>query len=282
MESKYKSQGSYVMDSTTGAEMARLIDQDTMITQAIGLFPESLVLDDVYRVLDVACGPGGWIRAAARALPDTQFIGVDVNAAMVDYANAFASVTSLLNASFQVMDITTPFPFSDASFDLVNARLLMAVVYKHLWPTVVKEFARMVRPGGWIVLTEADKGMTANSEAAETFFDLSVQAMVRAGMYAGLSGDGITPHLPEFLAEAGIVQEGTQQHRIDFSYHTPAYGSIVSNLKIALVIVQPFLIKMGCGTQKELEALYEQAMLDLTNEQFQGHMDLTTVWGRKR
>lgn len=281
MGNKREQQGSYIMNSSDGGEMARLIDQDLMMTRGTGILPADLDVSEVYEVLDVACGPGGWIRAAARHLPDVAFVGVDINKAMIDYASAFARVSELPNASFQVMDVTQPLAFPSASFDLIHARLLVAVLYKRLWPIVVAEYGRVVRPGGWVVLTEADKAFTTNSEAIETYFELVLQAMLRADFYVGRSGAGIIQHLPTFLEAAGLVDVHSEAYCLDASYGTPAYGALVSNLNMALPLSQTFLLKMGLSTKEDLDALFEQAMLDMQSEDFRGQVDLTRVWGRK-
>ena len=61
----------YFNDPNSGGEMARLLDQDRLITQGMGgLLPErSNDFSGINRVLDVACGPGGWSQEVAFAYP---------------------------------------------------------------------------------------------------------------------------------------------------------------------------------------------------------------------
>src|SRR5437016_5431135 len=113
---------SYILPTESGAEMARLINQDQAVTEAMGsLFPADLDLTNVHSVLDVACGPGGWTREVAAQLPDTEVVGIDISKTMIDYANAYVQVQKLDNIYFLVMDATKGLDFSDASFDLVHA-----------------------------------------------------------------------------------------------------------------------------------------------------------------
>ena len=281
MDSTHTNQSSYVIDSSSGAEMARLIDQDVMLTQAMGVFPTGLDLTNVTDILDIACGPGGWAREAIRQLPDSTIVGIDISADMISYANAFATVEQLHNLSFEVMDIAHPLKFDDASFDLVNARLLVAVMYKHVWPVLLQEMVRLIRPGGWIVLAETDKFITTNSEASEKIFAMGVDAMVRAGFYAGVTGNGITSCLPALLRDAGLTDIQTEDHVIDVSRRTTAYQPMVSNYKAGGKLIQPFLLKMGCASQQELDALYEQMLCDIESDDFRGRVNLTRAWGRK-
>ena len=47
----------YVIDAENGAEMVRLIDQDRLITQAMGgIFSERNDLSNIFDVLDIAAG----------------------------------------------------------------------------------------------------------------------------------------------------------------------------------------------------------------------------------
>jgi SAM-dependent methyltransferase len=73
-------ENSYVLDAESGAELARLIDQDILFTKAMGgLFPRDLDLSTIHRVLDVACGPGGWAQEVAFTYPEIQITGIDIS-----------------------------------------------------------------------------------------------------------------------------------------------------------------------------------------------------------
>src|SRR5438067_1324201 len=115
------STNTYIFDPDSPTELARLIHQDRVITKAMG-GPLSGIPDTapLHNVLDLGCGPGGWVLDVAFALPDAEIEGVDASRAMVDYANARARTQQLRNASFGVMDITHPLEFPHHAFDLVN------------------------------------------------------------------------------------------------------------------------------------------------------------------
>src|SRR2546421_12759657 len=113
----------YFNDPENVAEMARLLGQDHYITKGMGgLLSERLDLSGIQRILDVACGPGGWALEVASTYPNIEVVGIDVSRAMIGYANTQARVQGLDNASFQVMDIQKPLNIPDGSFELVNAR----------------------------------------------------------------------------------------------------------------------------------------------------------------
>ena len=63
----------YVLPAENAAEMARLMLQDRLITQSMGgVLPEQTDLSQVRRVLDIACGPGGWLLDIIKQYPHMQ------------------------------------------------------------------------------------------------------------------------------------------------------------------------------------------------------------------
>src|SRR5438874_12617188 len=146
----------YFNDPENVAEMARLLGQDRLITEGMGgLFPERFDLSGIHRILDVACGPGGWALEVALKYPQIEVVGIDISQAMITYAQAQVQVQGLENASFQVMDIQKPLNFPDGSFDLVNARFINFLPAA-TWPQLMQEFGRITRSGGVIRLTESE------------------------------------------------------------------------------------------------------------------------------
>jgi SAM-dependent methyltransferase len=128
-----------------------------------GLLPERPDFARIGRVLDLACGPGGWVHEVAAAHPTIEVVGVDLSRIMIEYAQAHARARKLDNARFQVMDVTRPLAFADASFDLVNARLLFAFMPLSGWPALVQEGRRLLRPAGLLRLTECEWFLTKGS-----------------------------------------------------------------------------------------------------------------------
>src|SRR5579859_2108688 len=99
-----RSENVYFNDPESGAEMARLIDQDHLINQGMGglLSERSNDFSGIRHILDIGCGPAGWALEVAFALPEIEVIGFDISQAMIDYARTRARVQGLHNASFQV------------------------------------------------------------------------------------------------------------------------------------------------------------------------------------
>src|SRR6266700_7815889 len=75
-----QNESSYIIDAESAAEMARLVSQDRLTTKSMGgLLPEQTDLSSIHRVLDVACGPGGWVLDMAFEHPEVQVVGIDIS-----------------------------------------------------------------------------------------------------------------------------------------------------------------------------------------------------------
>lgn len=277
----------YVIDAESAAEQARLLDQDTLLTEAMG-GPLSEQGEDalhgVRDVLDIGCGPGGWVQRVARDYPQMQVTGIDLSPTMITYAQAMARVMRLDNAHFRVMDATGPLAFPDASFDLVNARLVSGFLLPTHWPLLLAECQRVLRPGGIMRLTEGEWGIvTAAAPATARLFGLGLDALHRSGR--SYSPDGrthaITPMLRQFLRRAGFGDLRCRGYAVDHSCGTEAHRGFCENYQLLFKLGQPFLLQQGLATQQELDTLYEQALCEMLSEEFGALLYLLTVWGRK-
>ncbi len=273
------SPGTSVIDPANGAEIARLINQDALINRAMGgLFPEGINLTGASRVLDVACGPGGWVQHVAFHYPTMYVVGVDIDQRIMAYARAQARVQALHNASFVVMDVAQPLPLPDASFDFVQARFLNSFLLKNAWPDVMREMLRITRPGGWLRLIEADGHGITSSQAFKEMEDLLRRAFTidPLGRYSE-----IIPLLNRFLYEAGYRQMQEALHVMDFSADTASHHSYFNNLKVSFKLLQPYLIERKVATQERLDALYERLLLDMLSSEFQGRWYVYSICGQK-
>lgn len=272
----------YIIDYGGGAEMARLIILYYILEEAMGgLFPDEK--PSCVDVLDIACGPGMWALEVARAHPEMNVLGVDINKPMIEYAQAHAEVRGLENALFQVMDVTQPLQFANASFDFVNARFIESFLLKEMWPVVIQEVARITRTGGMIRLTACDDPGTTNSLAFERYKTLLIQAAHKEGRLLHPLGlhAGVTPLLRQFLRKAGCQHLREQPHILNFSYDTKFHHRMTENFRMLFVLGQSWLIKTGIVRQTELDVLYEQVVQEMMQPDFQGLLYFLSAWGQK-
>jgi ubiquinone/menaquinone biosynthesis C-methylase UbiE len=279
-ESRY-----FVQDS--GAELARLVEQEQAFTKALGgLIPEhpdlNTFLAPFHRVLDVACGSGGWVLSLAQAYPHLEVMGFDIDERMINYANTQAHVGGLDNASFRVMDLNQPLDYPDNSFDLVSARF-MTVIPTMVWPSAERELVRMTRPGGIIRHTEAEHYSVTNGPAFETLSGMWLRAFKKSGCTFSPDGrnTGNTPVLRRMLREAGCQNIQIKPWVIDWSAGAPDHDAFFEDIRTLMKLVQPFLIGMGETTQEEADQLYQQAEMEMVSKDFCALWYLLTAWGEK-
>jgi ubiquinone/menaquinone biosynthesis C-methylase UbiE len=104
------------------------------------------------RMVEVGCGTGVLCRLAApRLLPGGAILGLDVAPTMIAAARGLAD--GLPHVRFEVAS-GEALPMADAAFDAAFAARLLLHVADPI--RVVREMARVVRPGGRIVLMDWD------------------------------------------------------------------------------------------------------------------------------
>lgn len=115
--------------------------------ETLGALVELVPADTDARWLEPACGTGLVSRAIAAKVGSVT--GIDLTPAMLEEAKRGASDEGIENTSFSVGDATA-LEFDDGSFDGAVTRLSL-----HHIPVpgrVIAEMARVVRPGGWVIV----------------------------------------------------------------------------------------------------------------------------------
>jgi ubiquinone/menaquinone biosynthesis C-methylase UbiE len=105
------------------------------------------------RVLDVACGTGHLLRMLGAALPKgTKLFGLDLSPHYISRAREM--LPRDLDVSL-VCDNAEKLPFVDASFDAVTNVFLLHEVPTDVRTRVLSEMARVLRPGGLLVVADS-------------------------------------------------------------------------------------------------------------------------------
>ncbi|MFC9689406.1 methyltransferase domain-containing protein [Kribbella sp. NPDC056951] len=187
------------MDTAPGDYFVRFLDarKGVPAEQVVkGVITELLDARAGMAVLDVGSGTGDDLLGIAGVVGiGGRAVGVDVSTAMV--AEARRRTAKGVPAEFVVGDATR-LDFADACFDRVRAeRVLMALADPE---AAVREMARVVRPGGVVVLSEVD--------AATVFVNSSDRELVQA-VERGFADDLPTPdagrRLQRMLLAAGLT-----------------------------------------------------------------------------
>src|SRR5437762_4315158 len=141
----------FVKDRSNLEELARLEVQDKMITTGMGgVLPELTDPTALRRVLDVGCGPGGWLIETAKTYPTIEkLVGVDISNTIIERARDQASASQLgERVQFQAKDALLALPFGNDYFDLVNQRF--GVGWVRIWERkkVILEYCRVRKSSG--------------------------------------------------------------------------------------------------------------------------------------
>jgi SAM-dependent methyltransferase len=102
---------------------------------------------DHCRTLELGCGDGTHLVAAAVALPDAEFVGVDLSAAAVERGNRVIAELGLPNVSLYAADLTAWEPPA-GGFDYVVAHGLYSWLPVPVRDALLSLMSRSLRPGG--------------------------------------------------------------------------------------------------------------------------------------
>jgi len=107
------------------------------------------------QVLDVGCGPGSVTLDLGQLVAPGQVVGIDIQPAQVEQAQAQASIRGATNVRFEVADIYA-LPFPDGAFDVA----FVHAVLMHLREPVqaLVELRRVLRPNGLVGVRDPDWG----------------------------------------------------------------------------------------------------------------------------
>lgn len=97
------------------------------------------------KVLDAGCGPGFYAEELTQR--GAEVVALDASATMIDLARDRLGD----RATVLQHDLAEPLPFVDAAFDLVVCALVISYVDDRA--AVFAEFARVLRPGGRVVVS---------------------------------------------------------------------------------------------------------------------------------
>jgi ubiquinone/menaquinone biosynthesis C-methylase UbiE len=151
--------------------------------------------------IDIGCGPAGVLDLLAeRVGPGGLVVGVELDAGQVESARALARQQGLARVAVINADARCS-PLPSAAFDVTHTRLVLVNIPNP--GELVAEMARLLKPGGWAAVLEADViGLCHPPDPAwESLVEL-LAATYRA--------DGADPHigrrLPQLLRDAGLVE----------------------------------------------------------------------------
>lgn len=272
----------YPFDQEHIEEMARLNKQASVLNAHIPL-PNVVRRhsNEIYRVLDLGCGPGSWSRSVAQQFPKWQVSGLDISKRMIGYAQVQARTNKTDNVSFQVGNATKPLPFQDSSVDFVHARMIQGFVRLDGWTRLFAECLRVLKPGGYFQITEAERP-ACNKTANTKLYSIIGQAGLHAGVNGSPDGQlfGVCHLLSRYLKDVGFSAEAETPYSINFSAHTPIHQVWCEDVLSAFKQMPGLLTRFGMPAE-EIEQLCQQAAQEMAEPDFCAIMFFLSVVARK-
>jgi len=169
-------------------------------------------------VLDLGCAIGD--QAAELAARGARVLGVDLNEALLDHARA----RSIDGAEFRLHDLRA-LPELGVRADGAWASFVAAYFPADL-PEALRSWARHVRPGGWVALTEIDDlfGHEPLSSEAKAIFDAYARDALAAKLYDFHMGRKLRGYLRESGFE--VSKELVVEDR-ELSFSGPAEPAVL-------------------------------------------------------
>ncbi len=282
-ESSQESPSTYIVqDRSNQQELTRMAIQDQLLTVSMGgVLPEQTSPLSLQRVLDVGCGPGGWLIEMAKTNPSiTQLIGVDISDKMLDYARAQALAQQVdERVTFQKMDALRMLEFPQAYFDLVNQRLGSSYLRNWDWRKLLQEYRRVLRPNGILRITEGDMVTESSSPSYLRFNQLIFQALNQAGHFLVAEPNGVTSQLSNLMTQYGFQQIQTRTSQVSYLSGTPLGQRYFEDASHASHTLLPFLQKW-LNVPQDYQDICQQMLHDMQQPDFSATWNLLTVWGK--
>jgi ubiquinone/menaquinone biosynthesis C-methylase UbiE len=269
-----------VQDRGNKEELARLVIQGRTVTTAMGgALPEQSDPTVFRRVLDIGCGPGGWIFEAAQAYPEMKLYGIDISETIISYASKQAEKLQLPTdrVEFLVMDALRKFEFPDDSFDLVNFRFGVSFMRQWDWPKLFGEIQRVLKADGTVRIVEGEVAAESSSVAYAKFYALLRRALFRSGHLFNEEPWGLIGQLPSFLVRYGFQKIQSRQSAIDYRSATATGKAFFEEQVHLFHTMRPFLYRYGCMPE-DYDAICQQATKDMQQADFVATNQLHTLW----
>jgi SAM-dependent methyltransferase len=229
--------------------------QDSTFSHFRDAYLERVTLPRTAAVLDLGCGTGVLTRAlAVRDGFAARLVGVDQSPVLIESAQRLAIDEGIGDRiDFRVGD-AHHLDLSDAEFDAAIAHTLLSHVTEPA--AVLREAARVVRPGGWVVVFDGDY-------ASWTFgcSDAALgKAMDEATIAVLVSKPRVMRDMPRLLRQVGLQRIET----LPFVYHEIGRGSFFPS---AAGAIAPLVARSGLLPQADVDrwrADQRQALQDET------------------
>ena len=271
-----------IQDKQKEIDVRRLIIENQMINTGLGgVLPEHPDPTVFHRILDVACGSGGWVIDTAQAFPTMSVFGIDISQKMIEYARAQAQEKHVKDrVELHIMDALLMLEFPANFFDLVNLRFGASFMRTWDWPKLLSEIWRVITPGGVVQITEGGEASYHNSPALQQYHEMITCALFRAGHMFEQSVGELSNHLVSLIERSGFQQVELHAHKLEFRAGTEQGQLYYEDNMYGLMAAGPFIQKYACANT-DYDLIRQQALKEMQQPDFYASWMMNTVMGTK-
>lgn len=256
----------YLLPNAEEAAGARLAPLSALFDEVTFRHLSRVGIAPGWRCWEVGAGGPGVPRwMADRVAPGGRVVATDIDVSRLSPAPPGVEVIR--------HDVGTDRPPA-GPFDLVHARLVLTHVPSRR--QALTAMVEAVRPGGWVVVEDADPGLQPLACPDERGPDEARANRLRAGFRRLLADRGADlafgRTLPRLLRDAGLTEVGAEA-----SFPLAAPASVALELA-TLAQVRDALVGAGLATDEEVDGhrrAVEEGRLDLATA------PLVSAWGRR-
>jgi ubiquinone/menaquinone biosynthesis C-methylase UbiE len=167
-------------------------------------------------VMDLGCGPALLLPELAKALPRARLVGLDPSGDMLDLARRVLDEAG--EGKIQLLEgRAEDIPMEDGSVDVV-----ISLKNLHEWddaPRGITEVARVLRPGGWLLLRDSNGGYPYWRLRLLVAWVRLTRGRLATHGYLGPYPDAYRPEqVDPMLEEAGLEVEEADRRSVDMFY----------------------------------------------------------------
>lgn len=271
------------MQTAELAEIARLLNQAGMVSSSVPMLPIGIEGSSLNHVLDIGCGPGGWLLDLVTKHPHITGVGIDLSPQMIRMATHLKQAELKEQLTFLHMDATHALAFPSATFDFIQMRLSHSFLLPSMWPGVLAECYRALRPGGTLAIIDLEAIFT-NKRSTEEYFQLMPITWSKVHMSYSPTGHsmGILAALIPLLREAGFSNRHTQLHSLDVSKGEPDHALAIENTQTIFANLLEMYTAKGGYTQEYLLDLAQKAEAEMQAEDYACISLLFSTWATKK
>jgi 2-polyprenyl-3-methyl-5-hydroxy-6-metoxy-1,4-benzoquinol methylase len=153
-------------------------------------------------ILDVGCGHGVLAALLLHERPERRVVGIDPHVRKIEWANE--SVGKHMNAEFHAVTIEALAATRPASFDCVIIADVLCLIARDAWPPFLDAARRLLRPGGQLLVKDAENDGSWRAVKALWQERLMVHVLRRTVSTGGI-GFATRAELAGYVTRAGFT-----------------------------------------------------------------------------